>query len=147
MQWWRCSTISLQHLSAARAYPCTFIDGPAYVRSDTRLPCLNQQLRIENSVLGDRESDICSLVFMCATYCCHVSPAHTTRVLATGKLQQEPWLGEPWLDSRHRRACHRGGPVGEPCRPWNASQGKDVTSIIAGNALRATNALFQRPGM
>ena len=41
---------------AAKAYLCTFTDGPAYVRSDTRLPFLNKQLRSENSVLGDRES-------------------------------------------------------------------------------------------
>ena len=112
---------------AAKAYLCTFTDGPAYVRSDTRRPFLNKQLRSENSVLGDRESPICSLVFKCATLCGHVSPAHTTRViriLIRGEVKHLPndltnschrkWAGLWEENSRHRMACRCGGPVDIP---------------------------------
>ena len=102
MQLRRCPTISLHHLSCCERYLCTFTDGPAYVRSDWRLPILNKQLRSNNSMLGDRESLICSLVFKCATWCGHVSPAHTTRVLRVLIRGEVKHLPNDLTNSCHR---------------------------------------------
>ena len=112
---------------AAKAYLCTFTDGPAYGRSDTRPPFLNKQLRSENSEPGDKESPIRTLVFKCATWRGHASPAHTTRilgVLSRGEVKHPPndltnschrkWAGLWEENSRHRMACRCGGPVDIP---------------------------------
>ena len=145
---------------AAKAYLSTFTDGPAYVASDWRLSFLNKQLRSENSMPGDRKYLICVLVFKCATWCGHVSPAHTTRVLRVlirGEIKHLPndltnsshrkWAGRWEENTRHRMARHRAGPQRIPLAPWNTRRGRDVTRIAVGDSLRAKNELFQGPGM